>query len=226
MADQRTAPLNAIETTYAGHLFRSRLEARWAVFFDAFGVEWEYEPQGYVVGCWRERPYLPDFHLPAIDLWAEVKGSDRAVDWSLLGDAVDGFGQHLPMDEPGSHRRYGGGSSNGAALVVLGNIPPPAPSLSETWGHPLVVNQKGAMVDLCAWAENKGTASISRFRQQLGVYDSTSGDRDFSWMAGAPESVHGRGWWHDATGRYSVSRVHAAYTKARKARFEHGANGR
>ena len=31
----------AIETKYKGFRFRSRLEARWAVFFDALGIEWE-----------------------------------------------------------------------------------------------------------------------------------------------------------------------------------------
>ena len=41
--------LKAIETEYKGYRFRSRLEARWAVFFDACGVKWEYEPEGYVL---------------------------------------------------------------------------------------------------------------------------------------------------------------------------------
>jgi len=31
----------AIRTKYKEHLFRSRLEARWAVFFDALGIRWE-----------------------------------------------------------------------------------------------------------------------------------------------------------------------------------------
>ena len=42
--------LKAIETEYKGYRFRSRLEARWAVFFDACGVSWEYEPEGYDLG--------------------------------------------------------------------------------------------------------------------------------------------------------------------------------
>lgn len=36
--------IKAIPTTYAGTRFRSRLEARWAAFFDLAGVKWEYEP--------------------------------------------------------------------------------------------------------------------------------------------------------------------------------------
>lgn len=39
--------IKAIETVYRGYRFRSRLEARWAVFFDALGLEWEYEPEGF-----------------------------------------------------------------------------------------------------------------------------------------------------------------------------------
>ena len=42
--------LRAIQTEYKGYRFRSRLEARWAVFFDTLGVKWEYEPEGYDLG--------------------------------------------------------------------------------------------------------------------------------------------------------------------------------
>ena len=39
--------IKAIETEYKGYRFRSRLEARWAVFFDALGLKWDYEPEGF-----------------------------------------------------------------------------------------------------------------------------------------------------------------------------------
>jgi len=42
-------PVRPIETKYAGPLFRSRTEARWAVFFDAAGIEWQYEHEGFNV---------------------------------------------------------------------------------------------------------------------------------------------------------------------------------
>ena len=62
--------IKAIETSYGGYRFRSRLEARWAVFFDSMKWEWEYEKEGFNLGgiC-----YLPDFWLPKIGAWAEVK---------------------------------------------------------------------------------------------------------------------------------------------------------
>ena len=63
--------ITAIQTRYAGCRFRSRLEARWAVFFDHLGVPWQYEPQGFEL---EHGPYLPDFFLPSIDTWYEVKG--------------------------------------------------------------------------------------------------------------------------------------------------------
>lgn len=64
--------IKAIETKYRGYRFRSRLEARWAVFFDALGIEWEYEKEGYDLGT--EGFYLPDFILYDA-LWIEVKGT-------------------------------------------------------------------------------------------------------------------------------------------------------
>jgi hypothetical protein len=39
--------LTPIETWYASCRFRSRLEARWAVFFDTLRLVWHYEPQGF-----------------------------------------------------------------------------------------------------------------------------------------------------------------------------------
>jgi hypothetical protein len=59
------------QTRYSGWHFRSRLEARWAVFMDAMGVEWEYESEGYDLGG---SSYLPDFWIPAEDPWARSQG--------------------------------------------------------------------------------------------------------------------------------------------------------
>lgn len=51
---------HAIPTTYAGVRFRSRLEARWAAFFDQLGWPWQYEPLDLA-------GYIPDFVLPFPD---------------------------------------------------------------------------------------------------------------------------------------------------------------
>jgi len=65
--------IKPIQTAYNGYKFRSRLEARWAVFFDAMYIRYEYEIEGYDLGPagW----YLPDFWLPDFSLWVEVKPS-------------------------------------------------------------------------------------------------------------------------------------------------------
>lgn len=83
--------IKPIETYYNGYRFRSRLEARWAVFFDALGVRYEYEPEGFDLG--NGDYYLPDFRVKCygtrgkskyptqgFDLWIEVKGRMSADD--------------------------------------------------------------------------------------------------------------------------------------------------
>jgi len=63
--------LTPIETRYNGILFRSRIEARWAVFFDKIRVPYQYEAEGYDLnGVW----YLPDFWMPQQDCFIEIKG--------------------------------------------------------------------------------------------------------------------------------------------------------
>lgn len=59
--------IKAIPTTYSGVNFRSRLEARWAAFFDLAGIRWDYEPLDM-------EGWTPDFRLDLQEpLYAEVK---------------------------------------------------------------------------------------------------------------------------------------------------------
>jgi hypothetical protein len=72
--------LKPIDTYYKGYKFRSKLEARWALFFDALGLDWVYESEGYQLtnGEW----YLPDFWIRNLagGMFAEVKpNSDSDV---------------------------------------------------------------------------------------------------------------------------------------------------
>ena len=97
--------MKVIQTEYKGYLFRSRLEARWAVFFDACGVDWEYEPEGYDLG--NGLRYLPDFLLHGVegrvtgDLYVEVKGNMTEKDAEKI-------------------RRF---HENGMPILVVGRIP-------------------------------------------------------------------------------------------------------
>lgn len=83
--------LKAIETSYKGYLFRSRLEARWAVFFDALGLDWEYEPEGFELPDGTR--YLPDFRLPKVmatgAAWLEVKPIISSDTWPSIKRAID-----------------------------------------------------------------------------------------------------------------------------------------
>lgn len=62
-------------TTFKGIDYRSKLEAKWAAFFDALDVRVEYEPQGFMfhdpVG--QSISYRPDFYFPEFEAWGEVK---------------------------------------------------------------------------------------------------------------------------------------------------------
>ena len=74
--------IQALQTWHNGHHFRSRVEARWAVFFEHMGVSFDYEPEAYSDG---QTAYLPDFlislRLSAPDnrfepkVFFEVKGA-------------------------------------------------------------------------------------------------------------------------------------------------------
>lgn len=86
--------IKAIETEWHGHRFRSRLEAKWAVYFTALCFDWEYEPVGYELDDGTR--YLPDFVIhnvylrsainydinrfrkPLNDLYVEVKGDKKS----------------------------------------------------------------------------------------------------------------------------------------------------
>jgi hypothetical protein len=65
--------IKTIPTTYNGIKFRSRLEARWAVFFDELGIKYLYEYEGFELA--KKEWYLPDFYLPEYGIYCEVKPS-------------------------------------------------------------------------------------------------------------------------------------------------------
>ena len=102
---ERKPWIKAIDTEYNGMLFRSRLEARWAVFFDAAKIKYEYEPEGFEYHGYR---YLPDFYLPETDTYAEVKPDREGIEKDII---------------KASKLIYWGGPIK--RLVLLGNIPGP-----------------------------------------------------------------------------------------------------
>lgn len=101
-----------IPTKYQGVEFRSRLEARWAVFMDAIGVRWLYEFEGYQLGgIW----YLPDFYLPDLGCWLEIKpeAPDQAASEKAarLATATRKM-VYLGYGPPGNRENFGFGSES------------------------------------------------------------------------------------------------------------------
>jgi hypothetical protein len=81
--------MKAIPTEYDGVWFRSRLEARYAMFFDQHRIGWEYEVDGINLGGGKF--YLPDFWLPDSRTFLEVKGplKERSELVKLAQDRID-----------------------------------------------------------------------------------------------------------------------------------------
>ena len=97
--------IKPIETYYNGYRFRSRLEARWAVFFDTGNVKYEYEPEGFELESGLK--WLPDFYLPDFDCYVEVKP-----------DTDDGVNEILEKVKP--FIQWG---SKVKRVLILSNIP-------------------------------------------------------------------------------------------------------
>jgi len=218
--------IKAIETMYKGYRFRSRLEARWAVFFDTLGIEWKYEDQGYErdIGIYecvgdpdsptgeRHVPniarYLPDFFLPdgrGGGVFVEVKGDKDALkkNWEHHAQIHD-FGGILP-NFADSFRK------NNAGLLLLSDIP--EASDQKIYVHPIIQHYKG-LVKSYAFFDGGHLAVLenSPFTRMFGL---------------AP--VHGleveENNWGIDTMQVHVYRhypnVVKAYAAARSARFEH-----
>jgi len=134
--------VKAIETVWKGYRFRSRLEARWAVFFTSLGVKWEYEPEGYELEDGTK--YLPDFWLPNEQVWVEVKGKAptniEALRCGMLADEsgmpvvmVCGTPGYEPLSTPGGVFM----EPTHIERIFLGYNPPPPEWRVFEWSNAL-----------------------------------------------------------------------------------------
>ena len=190
--------LKAIQTEYNGYLFRSRLEARWAVFFDACGVAYEYEPEGFDLGGGLY--YLPDFLLHGVqgrdggDLYVEVKGQMTNLDARKLN-------RFISLGRKETH--LCGKSST--AILIVGSIPP-GNSMSEITNY----------ISDTAYADRRGYPNYFNF-------ESIDGD----YFAAHPGISYAGGFelfGDDSSYLCEMDpvRTEAAFRKARQARFEYG----
>jgi hypothetical protein len=203
--------IKPIETVYNGYRFRSRLEARWAVFFDALNIKYEYEPEGFDLGDagW----YLPDFYLPEFDCFVEIKPftikhvgdgnewekkcasfrdhTDRAILLCYGSPSDDLFKYLFTFDTTDS----GGGTSEYYALFTF------------FCGH-VVICTEPTRTDRTIYTRGFEELSING---RVGTPAMFAGDRELL--------------WERATTQYdpdAADRMNRAKTKARQARFEHG----
>ena len=186
----------AIETRYAGILFRSRIEARWALFFDTLGVPYEYEKEGFDLDGLR---YLPDFWLPDQRIWYEIKGD-------------------IPDELECEKARRLSGYTQRPVYIAFGAVAiPDFTRLVNTddqrvWKGPnWVFHQHGGPFPIrwwyecpvCGYCDLATTGSGGGPQQPCGHADSDA--------------------WED---RHETPRLVRAYTAARSARFEFGATGK
>jgi len=211
----------AIETRYAGCRFRSRLEARWAVFFDTLNIAWEYEPQGVQVS-WRLSlregtfQYLPDFWLPEWKLWVEVKGSLTTTECVRLLNAA----AHLSSNGGGGCHDNGGHD-----LLILGPVPRPTNDGTE-W-MPIRLHMHKGLLEPIPWPGESGCSSRLLYKMglfyngvasdvggELEIFNGESSKRVITvLLEGVPYPVRSRSMY-----------AHALEA-ARSARFEHGETG-
>lgn len=196
--------IQAIETRYGGCKFRSRLEARWAVFFDAMKIKWSYEPQGFETD---DEMYLPDFHLPQSNTWVEVKGSDEMLkkDRNRL-EAILDYSSPIPGIQNSD------GDPGGAGLLILGEVPNP-----DVWGvylHTIIRHDHGLRE---RWARfwNHGRVEVLNQRTEEFVGLFFNPYKEPEWTT---EAVH-------VPTALASQTVLDAYRAARYARFEHGQCG-
>ena len=197
--------IKAIETEYNGYRFRSRLEARWAVFFDEAGIRYEYEPEGFEVR-WEDGEvvrYLPDFYLTDFKVYCEVKPNDELLfrESDKIGVCIDY--RNTPISD---------------GLILLGPVP-----YSED-PNMFVAH------DMLYWSEGVCLKRV-RFKMRRRGYPTELLDVEDTGHVSTqsiPKEASVDGWLYDETcfAHYMSCKDFGlewmAYRKARQARFEYG----
>jgi hypothetical protein len=198
MSDKK---IQAIETHYKGYKFRSRTEARWAVFFDAMGIRWEYEIEGFNLSGVR---YLPDFWIPSWDAWVEIKGGTPTASEQdkchLLAKATEKR-TLMFSGQPNDNEFYGGYSG-----LLFGK---------DVWGEKAWLNSytEGQFVNI----------KLQDCRRCDEVW-AVSPKNDYGFVLGMPEINNGEPPC-DNDKSAETERIINALAKAKQARFEYGESG-
>lgn len=209
------AEIKPIQTKYNGYKFRSRLEARWAVFFDNAGIEYRYEVEGFKH---KRDCYLPDFYLPKSKTWVEVKGDPHAlcIDYQRMnrmlrdGDMLPSFKNSL---------------TNGGGLLLLGSIP--NAELCSIHFHPII--QHDTEIGLCqGWVEFLPREDYARIDNNAAHYVYLLTGYDLAMCGEIDQDDSGEAWVVNTASIHTKSckaKIRNAYIAARQARFEFGQKG-
>lgn len=197
--------IKAIQTVYKGNKFRSRLEARWAVFFDTLNLRYEYEHEGFELPSGR---YLPDFWLPDQECWIEIK-PDRSINQRDFNRYVELVAFIQKKYKTSSLFLFGGSIElpkfkgyKGAWALEFSKTEDPR--LPKTERPPVWVGLDWPMV--CFMEDERGEIKLGHHK-------------DDPHAAGRIYFV----WSHDW--QINTPRLMAAYNAARSARFEFGESG-
>jgi hypothetical protein len=215
-----------IPTRYAGCHFRSRLEARWAVFFDALSVEWQYEPEGFELVPFDDNDsifgpeqgadehlgyYLPDFKLPTLNAWFEVKGTNPTT---IETRKLNRLGQITGM----------------STYMAWGDIPRnPNSTGHEGDGYPShkvrdieIYGDYDYAWCICPWCGKPGIEFDARSARVCG-WEAHSTSETEAWAKVRHLKYVTR--IDDKCYNGNHARLLEAYAAARSARFEHGHSG-
>lgn len=218
--------MRAIETKYKGYRFRSRLEARWAVFFNHLNIEYQYEPEGYALPSgW----YLPDFFLPDIGggLWVEVKGGEPTkLEHRLLGELCTFTGHSVTFRVGEPMMQIGEGHfENSDSFYVTLNMAGDFfdPMIQDRYeDDPQGLGEDGPYLFChCPWCMKAGFEFDGRGARVCGYSEHYATEKE------ALDKIKHLGHWRADDKCYTGNSplLVAAAIAARSARFEHGAQG-
>lgn len=89
---------------YNDIVFRSATEARWAMYFDEMGIKYKYEPH-YIALAEINQSYLPDFYLPDLEMYVEIK---RSGEYDFTYNQIEGdWYEFTATNSPGAYQDIG-----------------------------------------------------------------------------------------------------------------------
>lgn len=196
-------------TIYNGITFRSRLEARWAIVLDELGFGFEYEPEAIRIQGWYIKQmggpdqfwYLPDFYVPQMDCFFEVKGALKEFEYLRLLDIARTIttprGGH-----PGREKEFGA-----RPFLILGNFGP-------GFHSPMPISLFNDCGEI--FAKHDFSASSSCFEHQKFLANDGSGNALSNYEHDSHFLCNNKSTW-SVSGNWGI-----AINKAKKVRFEGG----